>query len=1008
MFVWTALILSFFGIRKQFSALKKAAAGIKSRSPARAGRFRVQSAQVPYSGRNREASASAPENSCVHLYQPSPFSHFPLQPSAFNHRRERLQPFVSLANLFDRDGGEEGGASSTKASAASVPVEQTQTTENISPDLELQPVEDEAESAQGLVSLIQPQNDQRVKEKEKESSEQIETSHRLNMDRAVEAAGFSFEVYTDPKEGEGVWSEDSDGNLLAYLSPNFVRDVFQGLLEVRVIGAKGLPLIANPYVKLNLDSIIDQTESQGLVVGGNAQWGGTQGNKEGEGGEDESDGEVFYFYVRDFETQSLDFDIWSSSLTGLFQKRLGLARCPLRDLTAIQSKGEIEGSGNEMVKLSLPVSGDDVGAESALEIGLRWHAFSKAETELFEGLPPNIHDVTASGLKGLAVKPAGNVRKMDTASLVALLRAWGLRTRGHSKEELIQKAELAMQLRENDATRILQSVGRVVGKNNTILMSSLFQNAVSILNKGSSMLKGDTVGAIQEAVNVVSREFTLEELKRSNTDLSAPVGSLFKMVKGVMEGAPPDFSNKSLDLPFVDSFNFQNRLERVREKAQKAAMVRLATGMGLTSNKEGSAWKMLLESVTSKERARRGNYELCTFIENQETDSQAYVYRSKEDSIVWVAFRGTEQDSWRDILTDIMVTPREPEFAKEPIMGTLSLRDIEVSGVDDFKGDSFSVRLSDQYMIPIFDETPQIAGRGLRFEEPLQATLRSEDPVRLTLFRHEGDNEYEVGSMLIKATPENAMWYPIGGRHPAKIRFKSEFERLRSSENNVASTDEEKPQVHSGFLRAYKSTRKRVIDTVEQAISVSPEKEWRVYVTGHSLGGALATLMSYELATYYQKRKDIAKDVKVKMYNFGSPRVGNAAFAKNYDDTVPESWRIYNSKDVISTVPRMMSYSHVKTGVMIDSAADALRLGATSSQDQGVGEDVDDYVEFTTNNLHKLTPADVLPSLSKLYDSEIERLRTLADGTAISDHMEDLYFFALQRVILRELVNDRQ
>ena len=47
------------------------------------------------------------------------------------------------------------------------------------------------------------------------------------------------------------------------------------------------------------------------------------------------------------------------------------------------------------------------------------------------------------------------------------------------------------------------------------------------------------------------------------------------------------------------------------------------------------------------------------------------------------------------------------------------------------------------------------------------------------------------------------------------------------------------------------------------------------------------------------------------MYNFGSPRVGNAAFARAYNQSVPNSWRITNKLDVIPRVPRLMGYSHI-------------------------------------------------------------------------------------------------
>lgn len=49
----------------------------------------------------------------------------------------------------------------------------------------------------------------------------------------------------------------------------------------------------------------------------------------------------------------------------------------------------------------------------------------------------------------------------------------------------------------------------------------------------------------------------------------------------------------------------------------------------------------------------------------------------------------------------------------------------------------------------------------------------------------------------------------------------------------------------------------------------------------------------------------------ITMYNYGSPRVGNAAFAHAYNRSVPNSWRISNKLDVIPRVPRLMGYSHI-------------------------------------------------------------------------------------------------
>ena len=55
--------------------------------------------------------------------------------------------------------------------------------------------------------------------------------------------------------------------------------------------------------------------------------------------------------------------------------------------------------------------------------------------------------------------------------------------------------------------------------------------------------------------------------------------------------------------------------------------------------------------------------------------------------------------------------------------------------------------------------------------------------------------------------------------------------------------------VHSGFLAAYDSVRAKVLSLVDTLTrDASPGDPWVVFVTGHSLGGALATLCAYEMA----------------------------------------------------------------------------------------------------------------------------------------------------------------
>lgn len=61
------------------------------------------------------------------------------------------------------------------------------------------------------------------------------------------------------------------------------------------------------------------------------------------------------------------------------------------------------------------------------------------------------------------------------------------------------------------------------------------------------------------------------------------------------------------------------------------------------------------------------------------------------------------------------------------------------------------------------------------------------------------------------------------------------------------------------------------------------------YDAGHSLGGALATLAAFDIAKELQLR-----DISV--VTFGAPRTGNRAFAREYEQYVPDTWHMINAK----------------------------------------------------------------------------------------------------------------
>lgn len=100
-----------------------------------------------------------------------------------------------------------------------------------------------------------------------------------------------------------------------------------------------------------------------------------------------------------------------------------------------------------------------------------------------------------------------------------------------------------------------------------------------------------------------------------------------------------------------------------------------------------------------------------------------------------------------------------------------------------------------------------------------------------------------------------------------------------------------KLKIHSGFAAIYNACRKQIMDTLNVLDSSK-----QLYITGHSLGGALAILCAIDAAVNTPYKNPT-------MYNFGSPRVGSPQFAQAYNEIVGDSARIVNTNDPVPLLP---------------------------------------------------------------------------------------------------------
>jgi Lipase (class 3) len=170
-------------------------------------------------------------------------------------------------------------------------------------------------------------------------------------------------------------------------------------------------------------------------------------------------------------------------------------------------------------------------------------------------------------------------------------------------------------------------------------------------------------------------------------------------------------------------------------------------------------------------------------------------------------------------------------------------------------------------------------------------------------------------------------------------------------------------KVHSGFRKSMNSISRRLKELI-LAIPAPGEsiEDYAMYVTGHSLGGALATLFTLDIAEFgidagralpqKESSEDWWKSIittlggnKVSdssippppprpkalyMYNFGSPRVGNREVADRFGilqrkGWIDEAYRVVNGDDVVARNPRTINalafgnigYDHCAATVLV-------------------------------------------------------------------------------------------
>ena len=108
-----------------------------------------------------------------------------------------------------------------------------------------------------------------------------------------------------------------------------------------------------------------------------------------------------------------------------------------------------------------------------------------------------------------------------------------------------------------------------------------------------------------------------------------------------------------------------------------------------------------------------------------------------------------------------------------------------------------------------------------------------------------------------------------------------------------------KTLAHEGFQDALFPAVIRIVNAIDSRITSGK----RLWITGHSLGGALASLFA---AMLLENKYDVYG-----VYTYASPRPGDAAFADNLNAAITgPHFRVVNESDVVPHVPPEPFFSH--------------------------------------------------------------------------------------------------
>ena len=114
--------------------------------------------------------------------------------------------------------------------------------------------------------------------------------------------------------------------------------------------------------------------------------------------------------------------------------------------------------------------------------------------------------------------------------------------------------------------------------------------------------------------------------------------------------------------------------------------------------------------------------------------------------------------------------------------------------------------------------------------------------------------------------------------------------------------------VDKGFYKLYDILKPNLMSIISNLAMKYNTKD--LFITGHSLGGALATICAFDMLYH-----EFQYNVKY-LVTFGSPRIGNVYFSDYFNSFQIESKRVTHYYDIVPHVPEeFLGYKHISNEI---------------------------------------------------------------------------------------------